>query len=293
MKVYIIGRKTVMFFLAAILLMTAALFLTSFDEKEVVDVGKAKKQLPIYSVETETPKVSISFDAAWGADATDAILEALERNEVNSTFFLVSNWIERYPDKVKAIHEAGHDIGNHSNTHPQMNKLNREQIKEEIMGPHDLVKDLLDIDMELFRAPYGAYNDAVVEVARECGYYTIQWNVDSLDWRELGTKDMYKRVVESQFLRNGSIILFHNNAKYTADSLDTILQGIKEKGFDIVPISELIMREDYYMDHTGRQCRTEEFKKRSKMNNPIEDECQEEAEVNKELNNEDNKEDAE
>ncbi|WP_242985341.1 polysaccharide deacetylase family protein [Vallitalea okinawensis] len=276
MKVYIIGRKTVILFFVAILIMVLGVAIMPWNSGEMVEAAKAKKDLPIYCVETERPEVSISFDAAWGADDTDDILAALDRNEVKATFFLVSNWIERYPDEVKKIYESGHDIGNHSDTHPQMDRLNRKQIKEEIMGPHDLVKELLDIDMELFRAPYGAYNDAVVDVARGCGYYTIQWNVDSLDWRAYGKEDMYKRVVESDRLRNGSIILFHNNAKYTADALDEIIKGLREKGFELVPISELIMREDYYIDHTGRQCKTEEAKERENgFINPMERNCDE------------------
>lgn len=186
MRVYIIGRKTVIYFILSMILITVGIVMTGLSQRDVVDVQKAKKQKPIYCVETEQQKLSISFDAGWGEDSTQAILDALERNEVKATFFLVSNWIERYPEKVKQIYDAGHDIANHSHTHPQLNKLNREQIKEEVMGPHALVKELLGVDMELFRAPYGAYNDAVVEVARECGYYTIQWNVDVFHTKSKG-----------------------------------------------------------------------------------------------------------
>lgn len=185
------------------------------------------------------------------------MLSILEKNNVKTTFFLVGSWIRRYPEQVKKIYEAGHDIGNHSNKHPEMTKLDREHIKSELLDAHKEIKDLIDIDMDLFRPPYGAYNDSVIEVAKECGYYTIQWDIDSLDWKEYGVQQMVNRVLKSGNLSNGSIILFHNNAKYTKDALDTIIKGLKSKGFDIVPISQLIIRENYYLDHMGRQRKEE------------------------------------
>ena len=107
--------------------------------------------------------------------------------------------------------------------------------------------------MDLFRAPFGEYTNDVISAAEECGYYTVQWDIDSLDWKEFGTEAEIKQVLDHKHLGNGSIILFHNDAKYTPEALDTIIKGLKEKGYEIVPISELIIRDNYTMNSEGRQ----------------------------------------
>lgn len=218
-----------------------------------ITVSASKKKLPIYCVDTPEKKVSISFDAAWGADDTDELLSILEKNDVKATFFLCGYWVDKYQEEVKKIYEAGHDIGNHSNTHPHGNQLDLEANKKEIMAAHEKVKALLGIDMNLYRPPFGEYNDTVITASEECNYYPIQWDIDSLDWKKYGVEHEVNQVLNHKHLGNGSIILFHNDAEYTPDALDTIIKRLKEKGFEIVPISQLIHKENYYMDHEGRQ----------------------------------------
>ena len=222
------------------------------DAITVSNIGK-KRDLPIYSVETDENKVALSFDAAWGNDDTQRILDILEKHNVKVTFFMTGEWVRKYPEDVKKIAAAGHDLGNHSENHKQMTKLTKEQCKEEIMKAHNRVKELTGIEMELFRPPYGDYNNMVVGVARECGYYTIQWDVDSLDWKDYGVDSIVKKCTENKNLRKGSIILLHNGAKYTPDALERIILGLKEKGYELVPISQLIHRGEYTIDHEGRQ----------------------------------------
>ena len=161
--------------------------------------------------------------------------------------------MESYPEDVKKIYEAGHDLGNHSENHKNMSQLSDEEQKEELMTVHNKVKKLTGCDMFLFRPPYGDYNDSVVLNAQECGYYPIQWSVDSLDWKDYGADSIIDTVVNHKELKNGAIILCHNGAKYTKDALETMIQKILEKGYEIVPISKLIYRENYHMDVTGRQ----------------------------------------
>ena len=211
------------------------------------------RKLPIYCVQTEEPKVSVSFDAAWGADDTDDLLKMLADNEVKATFFLCGYWVEKYPEEVKKIAEAGHDLGNHSATHPHMSQLTAGQITEELQKCHQNVKDLTGIEMDLFRPPFGEYDNEVIETATTNGYHTIQWDIDSLDWKEQGTDAEINQVLNHKHLGNGSIILFHNDAKYTPQALDTILKGLKGKGYEIIPVSELIHRGKYELDHEGRQ----------------------------------------
>lgn len=210
-------------------------------------------ELPIYCVETEKPQIAISFDAAWGNDDTQTILDILAKHNVKATFFMTGGWVESYPDDVKKIYEAGHDLGNHSQNHKYMTNLSDEEKTSELMTVHNKVKELTGYDMFLFRPPYGDYNNQVVTNAKKNNYYPIQWNVDSLDWKDYGADDIVKRVTEHKNLGNGSIILCHNGAKYTKDALEQVIIKLKEKGYEFVPISELIYRDNYHMNHEGRQ----------------------------------------
>ena len=187
------------------------------------------RELPIYCVEKEKPQISISFDAAWGNDDTASLLATLKKHKVKATFFMTGGWIEKYPDDVKAIAAGGHDLGNHSENHKQMSQLSATQCKEEIMKPHEKVKKLTGKDMILFRPPYGDYNDTLIRVCRENKYYPIQWDVDSLDWKDYDAATIIRRVTEHKHLGNGSIILCHNGGKHTAEALDELLTTLKEK----------------------------------------------------------------
>lgn len=143
--------------------------------------ANAERKLPIYCVQTEKPQISVSFDAAWGAEDTDELLRILAENDVKATFFLCGYWVEKYPDEVKKIAEAGHDLGNHSATHPHMSQISSEQISQELQKCHQNVKDLTGVEMDLFRPPFGEYDNHVIETAEANGYYTIQWDVDRFE----------------------------------------------------------------------------------------------------------------
>lgn len=211
------------------------------------------KKIPIYSVESQKKVVALSFDAAWGNEDTEEILKVLADNDVKVTFFMTGGWVDKYPEDVKKIKEAGHTLGNHSQNHKNMSKLSVEDCKQEIMTVHNKVKELTGFEMELFRPPYGDYNDMVVNTTFELGYYPIQWSVDSLDWKNYGVQNIVDTVVNHKSLENGAIILMHNGAKYTAKALPAIINALKEKGYSFVTVDELILRENYSIDHTGKQ----------------------------------------
>lgn len=255
-------EKLILFIkVGAIVLTSFALLASSFllypDSQETISNSLVQgKELPIYCVEKDKPQISLSFDAAWGNDDTAKILEVLKKHDVRVTFFMTGGWIEKYPDDVKAIAAAGHDLGNHSENHKQMSQLSAEQCKDELMKPHEKVKKLTGKDMVLFRPPFGDYNDTLIQVCRENKYFPIQWDVDSLDWKDYDAATIIKKVTEHRHLGNGSIILCHNGAKHTAEALDEMLTTLKMKGYELVPISELIMKEGYTMNHEGRQVKT-------------------------------------
>ncbi|HIS06820.1 MAG TPA: polysaccharide deacetylase family protein [Candidatus Choladocola avistercoris] len=237
------------------LCLTVVLVGTIFFGEDTVPASALveSRRLPIYCVQTEAPKVSLSFDAAWGNEDTNDLLSILAKHNVKTTFFMTGGWVESYPEDVKAISDAGHDLGNHSENHKQMSQLSAEECKDEIQKVHDKVKELTGKDMFLFRPPYGDYNDTLIEAANGLGYHVIQWDVDSLDWKDYGADAIVSKVVDHPHLGNGSIILMHNGATYTKDALEQVITGLTDKGYEIVPISELIYTENYEMDHEGRQ----------------------------------------
>lgn len=212
-----------------------------------------KRDLPIYCVQTEEPKIALTFDAAWGNQDTQKIVEILKKHDIKVTFFMTGGWVDTYPEDVKMIFQEGHDLGNHSQNHKNMSQLSDSEKEAELMSVHDKVKALTGYEMFLFRPPYGDYDNAVVTTAKKCGYYTIQWDVDSLDWKDYGVESILKTVTQNNHLGNGSIILCHNGAKYTAEALDTMITTLKDAGYTFVPVSELIYRENYHMDNEGRQ----------------------------------------
>ena len=141
-----------------------------------------EKYLPIYHVQTEENKVVLTMNCAWNADDIDEILEILEKNNVKITFFMVGDWIEKYPEAVKKIYDAGHEIGTHSDTHPHVNNLSYEENIEEIENSNDKIEKITGNRTNLYRTPYGEYNQTVIKAAQDKGYYTIQWSLDTLDY---------------------------------------------------------------------------------------------------------------
>lgn len=232
----------------------AVVYLSVKTTGSIVDVFSAKKELPIYSVETDEKKIAISFDAAWGDEYTGYILDTLDKYKVKSTFFLVEFWVDKYPEHVKEIFNRGHDVGNHSATHPNMSELSIIQMEEEINSTGDKIEKITGVKPTLFRPPFGDYNDTLIQTLRKNGYYGIQWDVDSLDWKELGVESVVDKVTRN--VRNGSIVLFHNNAKYVKEYLPLVLERLQADGYEIVPISQLIYKDNFMMDNTGRQILT-------------------------------------
>ena len=258
MLVMFIGKKKVLLRLAGVLFACVVLAgiiisLTKVGYSPVAVVTGEKKLRPIYRVDTAEKKVAISFDATWGAEKTDELLLILDRHQVKTTFFLVNLWLEKYPQAAKKIVAAGHELGLHSATHPHFSKLSLEKMREELLLNQKMIKDITGVDAYLFRPPFGDYNNDLIRVAEELGIKVIQWDVDSLDWKDVAAEQIYKRVTNQ--VKPGSIVLFHNNAKNTPKALSPILKKLKTEGYQIVPISELLLEGDTYVDNNGVQRR--------------------------------------
>lgn len=224
------------------------------DENEAIMTSSPnEKLLPIYNVQTEENKVALTMNCAWNAEDIDKILETLEQNNIKITFFMVGDWIEKYPDAVKKIYDAGHEIGTHSDTHPHVNNLSYEKNIEEIENSNNKIENITGNRTDLYRTPYGEYNQTVIKSAQDKGYFTIQWSLDTLDYTGVTGEEMWNRIKNK--ISSGDIILMHNGTKHTADSLEKIIKNIKEKNLEIVKISDLIYKENYIIDVNGTQKR--------------------------------------
>lgn len=213
--------------------------------------GSSSRLVPIYCVDTEEKQVAISFDAAWGGDKTQEIIDILDEYDCTATFFLVGFWVDKYPELVKAIDEAGLEIGTHSNTHPDMAKLDRATIEQELSLSMKKISDITGKEVKVFRPPFGSYNNTLLNACSSLGLKAIQWDVDTLDWKGLSAGDVTKRVMNR--VKNGSIILMHNNADNVTDSLRLTLDYLTNAGYKVTSVGELIYSQDYHIDANGVQ----------------------------------------
>lgn len=227
------------------------LFIDDFSLPETIKVSN-NRLVPIYKVNRTEKKVAITLDGMWGAKYTAEILEILRKHNLNITFFFGGNWLEENPHLVQEIAANGHEVGNHSYTHPHMAKLSREEIVQELNRTSELIKELTGQRPDLFRPPFGEYNNRVIKTCREEGYHVVQWSIDSLDWKDVSTDFIVQTVLKN--IGPGEIILMHNNGSHTAAALKRLIPKIKDKGYEIVPLSELIYQDNYYIEsHSGVQ----------------------------------------
>ena len=239
----------------AAFILAVALILTVVNAPAVVGASATERSLPIYSVERDGKYVALSFDAAWGNEDTQQLIDILGKYNVKATFFIVGQWVDKYPESVMQLHEAGMEVMNHSDTHAHFARLSRDEIAAEVNACSDKIEALTGVRPTLFRCPYGEYDDHVIDTVNALGVTAVQWDVDSLDWKGLSADEITRRVTENA--EPGSIVLFHNAAEHTPEALPAIIESLLADGYTIVPIGELLLSGDYEIDHTGRQYRAE------------------------------------
>lgn len=252
MRIYVVTRKYLIRVAILIVLLTAAIIGVLSISTNALQVAGEGKDLPIYSVNTNEKKLALTFDCAWGADDIEQILSTLKKENIKATFFIVGQWAEKYPTAVKAIANEGHDIANHSYSHLRMGAIDNNRIKQEIALCNSKLNTISGKKIELFRAPYGDYNNNVINITKNLGLYTIQWDVDSLDWKpDISQDEILKRIILK--IKPGSIVLFHNDTVHTANMLPSIIKAIRSEGYGFLPVSEMIFRDNFTIDHEGRQ----------------------------------------
>lgn len=218
----------------------------------IVGVSASARQLPVYSVQRDDKVVALSFDAAWGNEDTQLLIDILGKYKVSSTFFVVGDWVDKYPESVKALSDAGHEVMNHSSHHAHFSKLSEAEIVSDITACNEKIAAVTGVTPTLFRCPYGEYDDHVISSIKSMGMTAVQWDVDSLDWKGISADEIERRVLDK--VRPGSIVLFHNAAENTPEALPTIIESLLADGYTIVPISKILLSGETIIDNTGRQC---------------------------------------
>ena len=219
----------------------------------LVGVSASKRALPVYCVQRDDKTVAISFDAAWGNEDTQMLIDILDQYGVNATFFVVGDWVDKYPESVRALAGAGNEVMNHSTSHAHFSKLSHNEIIRDINLCNDKIEQITGVRPTLFRCPYGEYDDHVIQAVSSIGMTAVQWDVDSLDWKGISADEIQRRVLDR--VQPGSIVLFHNAAENTPEALPGILESLIANGYRIVPISQILLQGDCFIDNTGRQCR--------------------------------------
>lgn len=245
---FFVLNKKILLTMGILILVILIFAVNSFDS---INTASEKDNIPIYCVQTDEKKIAITFDSAWDDEDLSDVLKALKDYNCRATFFVVGDFIEKYSARVEEMFKAGHEIANHSDTHPHPNSLSREEMIKEMEDCDKKIKNITGQQQVLFRAPYGEYNNLLVQTCKDTGRFCIQWDCDSLDWKGLTEDDIVKRVTKN--VKNGSIILLHNGATNTAKALPGLLCELKNMGYQFVTVSDLIYKDNYYIDHTGMQ----------------------------------------
>ncbi|MBQ7638128.1 MAG: polysaccharide deacetylase family protein [Clostridia bacterium] len=249
MKYRIFGKKQLL--MAALLIIWAAVLITVIILTASDSVSAKQRKLPVYSVETNEKKIALTFNAAWGDETTDDILSILRENGVRATFFIVGTFADKYPESVKKIYNAGHELGSHSLRHRDPVKQSFTELTEDMSASCDLIFSLTGAYPLLYRAPSGSYDDKTVEAAEELGMTAVQWSADSVDWKNPSPEDITKRVLKRA--APGGIVLFHLGKENTASALPGIIESLKADGYTFVTVSELLIKGGSFIDQNGVQ----------------------------------------
>jgi len=208
-------------------------------------VKKPEEQEPVpyrvlYSRPLPLPSVALTFDDGGNDKQVNALLAVLKENNIKSTFFLLGNWIAANPQLVNRILAEGHEIGNHSYSHPQFTRLSKSEIEEEIKACENALIQVAGQPLKrYFRPPYGDYNNTTSAILRDLGYRAlVMWNVDSRDWYGIGGALMAETVARQ--VTNGSIVLFHLHGANTVSAIGQLIPTLREQGYQFVTISEML-----------------------------------------------------
>lgn len=195
------------------------------------------KPRAIYHGSAAEPKVAFACNVFWGEEFLPSMLNTLDSHNIKITFFIGGSWASRNPELLKAIAERGHELGNHTYSHPHPNTLDKQLNQDQITRTEELIKNVTGVKTTLYAPPYGEFNDTVLRAAAELGYITIMWSIDTIDWKRPPADIIITRVTKK--LHNGAIILMHPTDP-TAKALPELINRIQDAGFTIHPVSGVL-----------------------------------------------------
>lgn len=234
MKIFYAARIPSWYLKFTIVTLVMAFF---FDMLPNLGLNQKNALAPIFQGNPESAKIAFACNVFWGEEVIPEMLQILATHQVKITFFIGGSWAKRNPGALRMIAEAGHELGNHTFTHPHPSQLNKEQNQAEILRTEQLVKEITGLKTCLYAPPYGEYNQTVILAASELSYPTIMWTVDTIDWRRPSPEVIIKRVTSK--LQNGAIVLMHPTAP-TVKALPELIRIIKSKGYTITNVSDIL-----------------------------------------------------
>ena len=250
MKIAVLSKKqAVIWVLLAVwfVILLAVILFTTVVQPAVA----SKRRLPVYSVESETKKIALTFNCAWGDETTDAVLALLKKHDIPATFFFVGTFAEQYPDSVRKIANAGHAIGNHSMSHKDPTVMEYAEIMQDMSACNSLLEKLTGRPVRLYRAPSGSYDNKTVEAAEALGMTAVQWSADSIDWKNITPEKMAERIRSKTF--PGAIVLFHLGKENTVEALPEILRDLEAAHYEFCTVEDLLLPGETYIDANGKQ----------------------------------------
>ena len=192
---------------------------------------------PIYQGAATEKKVAFACNVFWGEEYLPAMLDTFAKNDVHITFFIGGSWAKQYPELLKNIAASGHELANHSYSHPHPNALSKEKNQEQITRTEAAIEEITGQKTLLYAPPYGEFNETVLAAASELGYATIMWSIDTIDWRRPDPEVIHSRIMKK--IQPGAIILMHPTDP-TSKALPGIIAELQTKGYTITTVSDII-----------------------------------------------------
>jgi polysaccharide deacetylase family sporulation protein PdaB len=232
-------KKAVIVGIIIIMVFSAGYFTGKYTHDIFPAGGFLAREMPIFYIQKGVNEVCLTFDISWGEKTLPLVLQILADNQVPATFFISGPWALTHQRELKAIAECGHEIASHGDRHINLSQYPKETVKENIKKAHQDLLSVVDRVAPFFRPPNGDYDDMVIDTAKELGFETVIWAVDSLDWKNPGPDYMVHRILTRAF--PGAIILCHasDSSKQIHLALPGIIHGLRAKGYKLVTLSKL------------------------------------------------------
>jgi peptidoglycan-N-acetylglucosamine deacetylase len=222
---------------------------TEHNDTAPADVKLQPTLRPIYAAKTDQKVLALTFDISWGQQMAPKVLDVLKQQNIKATFFLSGPWAKNHVEVVKRIRDDGHQIESHGQEHVDLNTLGREGAARNVGNAHAILEELTGRKPSYIRPPNGAFSKESVQGAKDMGYATVIWSVDSLDWKNPGVSTIVNR--STRLIHPGAIVLMHasDSCKQTDQALPVVIQNLRQQGYQFLLLDPLIRQ--YGVDDNG------------------------------------------